>query len=81
MDTISRYIDRNSAIIQLVGGIIATLITVTVYAYSTFVTKAEMHDAADGIKKFEDYRLDRLETKLDKIDDMLSDLKGRKYEK
>ena len=60
---------------------LATMITITAYAYSTFVTKGEMHEAAETVKKFNDYRLDRLESKIDKIDDMLSELRGRKYEK
>lgn len=60
---------------QIIMGLITMMISVTVYALTTFATKSELHDQSSSIKELIDVRLDGLEKKLDRIDDRLSNQK------
>lgn len=55
-----KFLNKHAAIVQIIGGIIATAVSVTVFAYSTFVTKEELKDYI--IK-----RLDIIEYKIDHL--------------
>lgn len=71
MLSFQRFIEGNAAFIQLIAGTIATMITLTAFAYSTFVTKEQLKDNEGRIKEMTEYRLSRLEEKIDKLDDKL----------
>jgi hypothetical protein len=45
MDRVERFVNKHIGIIQIVGGILATAISVTVFAYTTFATKQEVKDS------------------------------------
>ena len=66
--------ERNLIVIQILGGIMATLITITAYAYTTFLTKEEHNSSLHQIEK----KLDYIEVKLDGINDYLRN-KGDKH--
>lgn len=55
------WIKRNGLALQLIGGLMATLITLTAYAFTTFQTKEESKETNLSVEK----RLDRIENKLD----------------
>lgn len=63
-----KWINKHVGFIQVIGGILATAITLTAYAYTTFSTKAETND----LKMWLDKRLDRIEQKQDQLYDKLA---------
>lgn len=58
-----RFIKKHEFVIQFVGGILATAITVTVFLFTTFESKADSSQTNERIFK----AIDRLEQKIDKI--------------
>lgn len=65
-----KFLNKHQALILLVGGIMATLVSITVFAYTNFQTKASSLDERAWInQRFDslDKRFDRLEDKLDKL--------------
>jgi len=62
------WVKKNAVIIQLLGGIIATLVTLTAYSFTTFQTRAEHDVSIGGVN----HRLDRIEDKIDRIYDKLT---------
>lgn len=69
------YLNKHSAVIQILGGILATVVTLTAYAYSNFQTKEDHDKSIATIEKNQglildqiDRRLERIENKLDKIE-------------
>ena len=59
MEKLNKY----STLILLLGGIIATAVSITVFAYTNFQTKESAKDQVEWLDK----RLDRIETKIDNI--------------
>jgi hypothetical protein len=45
-----RFINKHQAVILLLGGIIATAVSITVFAYTNFSTKAEVVELKTDIK-------------------------------
>lgn len=66
------YLNKHTAVIQILGGILATAVTLTAFAYTNFTT-VEAHDKALAqVEKNQalilsqiDRRLERIENKLD----------------
>lgn len=71
---IQDIIEKNGHFIQLIAGVVATFITLTAFAYQTFVTKEQLKENENRIRELSDYRLSRLESKIDKLDDKLTSL-------
>lgn len=68
------YLNKHSAFIQILGGILATAVTLTAFAYSNFQTKEDHKAAIEAVEKNQDLilktidrRLERIENKLDRI--------------
>ena len=69
-----RFLNKHQALIQIVGGILATGITITVFSFQTFQTKESAKESAIQLNEKQDYiyeylekRLDRIENKIDQI--------------
>lgn len=78
MKSMEAYLNKHAAFVQILGGILATAVTLTAFAYSNFQTKEEtrtqIEDLKDSVEKNQDLilntidrRLERIENKLDKI--------------
>jgi multidrug efflux pump subunit AcrB len=70
---VEKYLNKHAAVIQILGGVLATAVTLTAFAYTNFQTKEETKDALAQIEKHQelilrqiDKRLERIENKLDK---------------
>lgn len=59
----SSWVERNGISLQLLGGLIVTLVTLTAYAFTTFQTKDDYKGSMENLEK----RLDRMETKIDDL--------------
>lgn len=70
-------INKHLGIIQLVGGIIATAVTLTAFAYSNFATKEELHSQTQGIKAHETRETDRIEGRLNRIEEKIDKINER----
>ena len=73
-----RFLNKHIAVIQIVGGVIATCVTLTVFAYTSFATKTEVQQSIAGVKdgnqdfrQWIEKRLDRIEEKQDQLYDKL----------
>lgn len=78
MSSLVAYINKHATVMRFMAAIIATVISLTVYALTNFATKDEVVKQAAQVKQFEDYRLDRLEMKVDKLDDKMDLLISRR---
>lgn len=56
-------LNKYSTLILLFGGVIATAVSITVFAYTNFQTKESAKDQVEWLDK----RLDRIEIKIDKL--------------
>lgn len=72
------YLNKHPHVLQTILGMIGTAVCVVVYFYTTFVTKVELEHQYSGYREFENFRLERLENKIDKLDDKLSELGKRR---
>lgn len=78
MSSLVAYINKHATLMRFLAAVVATLISLTVYALTNFATKDEIVKATAQVKQFEDYRLDRLEMKVDKLDDKMDLLISRR---
>lgn len=58
MENIEKFLNKHLGLIQIAGGIVATLISVTVYAYTTFATKEEVRSSIQSIDRKLDILID-----------------------
>jgi len=65
MEKIENYLDRNLGLLQIIGALMAGLITLTAYAHTTFATKDDVKLSISDTKEI----LIRIEKNVDKIDD------------
>jgi hypothetical protein len=49
VESIEKFLNKHLGLIQLAGGILATAISITVYAYTTFATKEEVRTSIQSI--------------------------------
>jgi hypothetical protein len=66
--------DKYSALIQFIGGVIATAVTITVYAFTTFSTKEEVRSSTENIYRNENEIIIRIEKRLDNIEEKIDRL-------
>jgi len=67
MEAVEKYLNKHLGILQLFGGLMATLITLTAYAYTTFATKEDVKYAIQDTKEI----LLRVEKNVDKLDEKI----------
>lgn len=67
-----QWINKHSTVILMLGGVLSTAISLTVYAYREFATKNELKQEVFQVRElnadFKEYvkeRFDRLENKID----------------
>ena len=77
--SMEHWLNKHIAIIQLAGGIVATAITLTAFAYSNFATKEDVKNSIsnvqiqnDNVRSWLEKRLDRIEQKQDQLYDKLA---------
>ncbi len=68
------FLNRHIGIIQLVGGIIATAVTLTAFAYSTFQTKQDTQQTLNTLEQNHQGDLTTIEKRLDRIENKLDNL-------
>ncbi len=56
-----RYLDQHMAVVTILATTIATLVTITAYAFTTFQTKEDSKSANSSVER----RLERIEDKID----------------
>jgi hypothetical protein len=73
-----RFLTKHGVILQFIGGIVATALSLTVYAYTNFATKEELKNKAEGLSEKNlifiqeiERRLDRIEAKQDILNERL----------
>ena len=58
-----KWFDKHQAMLMLLGGVVATLVTLTAYAFTTFQTKED----TKGLYQMIETRFNRLEDKVDAL--------------
>jgi hypothetical protein len=66
-----QYLNKHSAVIQILGGIIATAVTLTAFAYTNFQTKTETQETIRQIEKHQQLILNTIEKRLERIENKL----------
>jgi hypothetical protein len=58
-------------VIQILGGIIATAVTLTAFAYTNFQTKTETQETIRQLEKHQQLILNTIEKRLERIENKL----------
>jgi hypothetical protein len=66
-----QYLNKHSAVIQILGGIIATAVTLTAFAYTNFQTKTETQETIRQLEKHQQLILNTIEKRLERIENKL----------
>lgn len=61
--SIEKHVKENFSILQVIGVLIGTAVTLTAFAFGTFQTKIDFREFMDMFEK----RIDRLELKIDEV--------------
>lgn len=76
MSSLESWLNKHQAIMTILGGIIATLVTLTAYAYTTFQTKADTDKQIVVINEQFKYMLEAIDKRLERIENKLDDIKN-----
>ena len=70
-----RYLNRHAPLIQMIAGLIFTLVTLTGFAYTNFSTKEEVRERIAQIESHNERTLLLIEKRLERIEDKLDKMK------
>ena len=81
MANLEQFANKHQALMTIVGVIVATAVSVTVYALTTFETKEEVRLALDNNEKVNTAISVNIEKRLDRIENKIDDLIASKQNK
>lgn len=72
--SIEKFIDRHSPTLQFVGGILATALSITVFAFSNFSTKEEVKEKIEAAERSNDKVLQQIDKRLERMENKIDSL-------